>query len=259
MMIALHQLGDGRSLQTHSRMQTTKTCRRKAYFRYEIGWRPKRKPHYFRMGGAIHEGIFLRRKGASIQDAINQASEPYDSYPTWCSTDELTFDWLVEREKVRRLLAGYFWRWADDEIEVISAEEMFILPIINPATGKPSRNFQVGGKWDGIVKLPDGRLAIDEMKTPGEDISPGADFWRRLLIDQQISLYMLAAREKGFDVQTVLYEAIRKPTIKPKKLSKADLASLVSTCKYFGESIEVDPTNLPDRETPAMYGARLAH
>jgi hypothetical protein len=37
---------------------------------------------------------------------------------------------------------------------------------------------------------------------------------RRLLIDNQISGYMVAAR-KNYDVQTVLYDIVKKPTIKP--------------------------------------------
>lgn len=72
------------------------------------------------------------------------------------------------------------------------------------------------------MRLRDGRLAVMEHKTTGDSIDSGSDYWLRLRIDHQISLYMLAAKELGHDVQTVLYNVIRKPSIAPKQIPLLD-------------------------------------
>lgn len=255
--VSLPVIGDGRSLLTHSRMQCGKTCHRKEHFRYELGLRRKRKAVPLRMGAAIHHGIDLWSKSTDEGVAVFEATAEYAERPAWCHTNEELEDWLTEAEIVRRLLMGYFWRWQDDGLEIVSSEEVFVLPIINPETGRTTPSFEFAGKWDGIVRLPDGRLAVKETKTVGEDIAPDSDYWRRLQMDQQISGYMLAARTKGHDVQTVLYDCIRKPSIRPKNLTKADRTGLASTKTYFGEHFEFPDGQIPERETAALFGARL--
>jgi hypothetical protein len=42
--------------------------------------------------------------------------------------------------------------------------------------------------------MADGRLAVLECNTAGEDVGPDSDCWLRLRYDGQISLYFLAAR-----------------------------------------------------------------
>lgn len=56
----------------------------------------------------------------------------------------------------------------------------------------------------------------------GEDIQPDSDLWRRLQIDSQISMYVLAARRLGYPVECVLYNVTRKPTIKPTAIPLLD-------------------------------------
>lgn len=250
-------IGDGRSLLTHSRMLTAKTCHRKEWFKYELGLRRASTAKPLRMGRAVHLGIELWEKGQPEDEAIIKAAEDYGVIPDWCKTDEDQIEWLTEAEIVKRLLAGYFWRWGSYRLETVSAEQVYSLPIINPETGKPTPSFTFGGKWDAIIKLADGRLAVRETKTAGADISPESDYWGKLAMDQQISGYMIAARREGFDVRTVLYDVIRKPSIKPKALTKADRSMVANSGTYFGEKITIDESGVPERETPAMYGARL--
>src|SRR5690606_7874837 len=107
-----------------------------------LGLRRIRQAVPLRMGKAIHHGIELWETGADNNTAIFAATAEYESLPVWCNTDETIAEWLVEGEIVRRLLSGYFWRWDNDELEVVSAEETFIIPIINPDTGSPTPTFQ---------------------------------------------------------------------------------------------------------------------
>jgi len=144
--------------------------------------------------------------------------------PQWADAT----DWAVERETLKALLSGHFWRYGQDpaspdgqrrasDLAFEAVELSFDVPLVNPVTGALSRAFTLAGKIDGIVRLADGRLAVLEYKTAGEDIAPDADYWLRLRCDGQISLYVLAARALGYDVATVLYDVTRKRTIRLRK------------------------------------------
>ena len=237
--LALPQIA-GSNLLTNSRMSTFKTCPRKHLYKYEQGVRRDTDAKPLRMGSAVHLGLDLKCKGEEETTALLRATESYDQFPLWANDEEKQHEWLTEREIVRRLLAGYWWRWggdADIVAEVIASEISFDLPIRNPETGGTSTVFRVGGKIDKIVRLNDGRVAVMEHKTCGEDLSPESDYWKRLRIDQQISLYMCAARELGHDVQTVLYDVIRKPSIAPKQIPVLDERGLKVVVDSNGERV----------------------
>ena len=260
--LALPQVSDGRGVITHSRNRTYRACPRKHFYAYELGIRREVSAKPLRMGSAVHLGVELVRKHSNtVNEAIPLATTEYDSLPAWAEDPDSQIEWYVEGETVRRMLAGYFWRWANSPIEIVAAEQTIVMPLRNPETGRHSTVFQFAGKVDNIVKLDPGtpteRLAVMEMKTASEDISPESDYWRKLRIDQQVSTETMLARHAGYNVVTTLYDVLRKPSIKPKNLSKATRQSLATTKTYYGEPVDVDSENVPERETPAMYGARL--
>lgn len=196
-------------------MACAKTCLRKHYYQYELGIRRDRDSQPLRMGSVFHEGLDALAQGRSLDDAAAIVYYHYATEPTWIQSDEDRFDWQVECETVVRLVCGYAWRWSNDGLDVVATEQAFDLPLINPDTGRPSTHWRIGGKIDKIIRLADGRLAVMEHKTTSDDLGPDSDYWRRLRLDQQISLYMLAARQLGYDVQTVVYDVCRKPQIGP--------------------------------------------
>ena len=228
----------GQRLLTHSRMASAKTCLRKHYFEYELGVRRDRSSQPLRMGAAFHVGLDALGRGDTVEESAETAIESYAVTPDWCITKEEIDDWLVEAETVRQLIHGYAWRWADDAIQCIATEQCFELPLVNPETGAASRTFVLAGKIDKIIRLPDDRLAILEHKTCGKDLSPESDYWKRLRLDQQISLYMLAARELGYDVATVLYDVVRKPSISPKLVRGKELKEWTATNRWYGEHFD---------------------
>ena len=205
-------------LLTHSRSDCFKTCRKKHWFSYELGIRRDVDAKALRMGTAFHSGLEALGNGLSIDAALDLVHQEYAIRPE--GFDEM--DWLYEEESVVRLVCGYQWRWQDSPLKYIATERQFELPLINPQTGKPSRNFNLAGKIDGIVELEDGRIAVKENKLLGDDIGPDSELWRRMRIDHQISLYVMASRRLGYQVDTVLYDATRKPTIKPTKVPILD-------------------------------------
>lgn len=199
------------NLLTHSRNHSFKTCRRKHWFEYEWGVRKETDPKALRIGIAGHEGLERIGKGEGIAAAVQAARDAYSECPE--HIDE--HDWRIEEETVVRLLCGYVWRWQDQHLEHLATEQSFRLPLVNPATSRKSQTFELAGKIDGIVRLEDGRVAVLEHKLFSESLDDDSDLWSRLRIDQQLSMYVYAARQLGYEVDTCLYDVIRKPTIKP--------------------------------------------
>jgi len=191
-------------------------------------------PKYFRVGKVFHKALDFRAQGLDIDDSIIRALTDYDEGLLQLKGEE----WkkrVVEREVIARLIAGYFWRWQemDKEIEVVASELPFELPIYNPVTNKADSVFVIAGKIDKIIKLADGRLAVMEHKTTSDDIVVTSDYWRRLRIDIQISVYYLAARMLGYQVETILYDVVRKPSYsKPKQLTQAQTKELIDKGTY---------------------------
>jgi citrate lyase gamma subunit len=170
------------------------------------------------------------------------------------------------------LLQGYFWRWReyDSQTRIVQTEQNFEVPITN-TSGKKIRTSRLAGKIDGIVVLPDERQAIIEHKTTSMDLAPESDYWLRLRVDQQISFYFLAAQELGHDIKAVLYNVIRKPTIRPTQIPLTDKNNIKIVLNANNERVktkdgkkwretgdkELDYTLQTRPETPEEFGNRL--
>lgn len=243
---------------TQTSLRTFRTCPKQYSYRYEHKLARERSAQPLRFGSAYHVGQEHRD--------IEIAAACYNETPHWADP----FEWAVERETLRALLAGHFWRYQNDELEVIATEGSWEIPLVNPETGAASRTFTLAGKIDKIVKLSDGRLAVLEYKTAGEDISDESGYWSRLRYDAQISAYVYAARKRGYDVQTVLYDVTRKPEISPRLVPVLDDQGMKIVVDAQGNrvfnknskpresaSTENGWTLKTVRETPEEFGQRL--
>lgn len=261
----------GLDLLTHSRTTCFKNCRRRHYFRYELGVRREYGSAPLRIGSAVHEALDVRAQGKTDDEAIEAAAKLYDESPVWIKTEQDQYDWYVEREKALRMVAAYFWYWAEDPTDYVATEQSFALPLVNPETGRASTRYRLAGQVDKIARLADGRLAVMEHKTTSDPIQDAdSDYWRRLRIDQQISLYMIAALDLGHDVATVVYDVIKKPASKPSLIPVLDDDGLKIVVDQDGERVALKsgkPRQSGDkakgytlktrRETPTEYGDRL--
>lgn len=224
----------GHNLLTQSRMACFRRCRREHQYRYELGIRPAGDTMPLRMGSSIHNAIDMRARWHPESNAIESIDLHYAKLIEEANSEQYAEDLRVECETCKALMDGYCVAWHQDwqtpaedtngltPVECIASELPFEMPIRNPETGKATTSFIASGKIDRIVRLADGRLAVKETKTTGMDTSPGSDYWLKLGIDQQISLYMLAAQHLGHKVETVLYDVIRKPSIAPKQIPLID-------------------------------------
>ena len=165
--------------------------------------------------------------------------------------------------KCRGLLVGYHARWADGEYLPIAVERVAQSDLWNPDTGRKSRSFTVAGKID-VSAVFRHRVVLMDHKTTSEDISdPNAPYWRQLIVEGQPSHYMLLEWLNGRKVDDAVWDVVRKPTISPKLLTKAEARSAAVTHEYFGRRLSDDSVlalNVEKpRETLEMYEARLAH
>jgi len=173
-----------------------------------------------------------------------------------------------QRATARGLLRGYDARYAENHSwKTESIEQEFCQPIHNlGCQGKritTSRTFQVAGKKDVLASLPDGTRWIVDHKTTSDDIEkPDATFWRQLTIEGQASLYLLSEHLAGDKVAGAMWDAIHKPGIRPKKLSKADQKAITSEMGYFGYEVSEQTKQqvvTEAAENAELYEYRLAH
>lgn len=167
----------------------------------------------------------------------------------------------LSKAKCRALMVGYDNRWGTAGYVTTAAEQPYSLPVINPDTGAHSKSFIQVGKIDALATY-DGRNYAVEHKTTSDDISdPNATYWRRLAIDSQVSKYALANWQAGNKVDGTLYDVVRKPTIRPKKLEKKERVSITSLGTYWHGKVSQETqqhiVDGLDRENAELYGLRL--
>ena len=219
---------------THSRLSSFRTCRRQHWMRYELGLTPKRDGFAMRAGSAFHLALDTLAKGGDVEAAMEQALEdPYDL------------------ALVAAMVQGHAERYRSGPLETAASELSFDLPLRNPATGAASRVWRLAGVIDRIVRLDDGRTALMECKTTSLDFSPGADYWLRLHMDQQISTYVLAARELGYPIDTVLYDVTRRPALRPLMATPEEKRKYKANGEMYANQRAVD-------ESPEAFAARVA-
>jgi hypothetical protein len=208
-----------KELITNSRATSFKKCRKRHFWEYEEGIRPETEAKALRIGGAVHAGIDQIKKGGSLEAAHDATGEFYLNPPEGADM----WAWEIEQATAMCLVSGWHWRWGDcGGLEIVASEATFRTALRNPATGAPSTKFELAGVQDGIIQVDPRRRMVLEHKTCSEDLSEGSDYWRRLEMDSQISLYTYAARMEGHDVSGVLYDVIRKPTIRPENIPLLD-------------------------------------
>ena len=269
-----------------------KACPERFYFADVLGLRIAEDPEARRMGTNWHGVLETYRTvldghsdDEAFEAAVDHLNEAYAGVPL-SKTD---FEWAIEREILLALFIGYCWRWQDDEIQTVGTEIGFKLPLHHPKTGLPLSKKEVIrlGKIDRVV-VQNGMLLCNEYKTAKSDISPTSDYWRRLKLNTQVSMYDLALHDmiEGGELQLgdlpvggCLYDVVRKPSISPKMLTQADTKEFLATGIYHGEAIEITPEadgqpprfdgwetefkpgakdgTCSMRETPTMFRARL--
>jgi len=259
---------------SYSQIQCAKDCLRKHWFSYVIGLRPKAAPLAWQIGSWIHAGIealaaLMTRDEIGL--ALDAATEPLDAELDATSDADVRLVIGYQRAVVRAMLRGYAWRWAamDRDMTINAVEQPFAMLIINPDSGRASTKWTLCGKIDALATMA-GNQSVWERKTVSEDISPESDYWARLRIDSQISLYFLAAQHIGYSPSSIWYDVLRKPLMRPANIPQLDADGLKIAVDAYGIRVLLangKPRQSADKEkgialltvpeTPDTYEDRL--
>jgi len=164
------------------------------------------------------------------------------------------------------LMHGYDACYRGQTLRAVAVEEEFRVPIYN-LQGKrlsKSRTFDLAGKIDVDAVDGDRRYVVDH-KTTSDDLGAESTYWQQLAVEGQASLYILAQHLRGIEVAGAIWDVIRKPGIKPKRITKADAALIVSLPNTYCE-FPVSPASVEyvlhggkdTTENAELFGYRVA-
>jgi hypothetical protein len=173
------------------------------YLRHEVGLQPLQKSDALRFGSGWARAMEAKRNGATYDTALEAAFLGTELDELQCAT-------------LAGLLAAYYETQKTTVVKQWFAEIEFRVPIDG------SRTFESAGKMDALAELTDGRLALVEDKTTAESVEPGSDFYTYLSFNNQLFCYVEAARAKGWNVETIIYNVTRKPSIRQKQNETID-------------------------------------
>ena len=223
-------------LLTNSRLRVYRECERKHDVMYRQQIRPVRESEVLRFGRLIHAGLEAWWRGEGLEGAL--AAVQVEADP-------------LDRVKAEELLRGYDAHWQAPPDDVVGVEVEFRAPLINPQTGAPSRTWMHAGKIDALIPN-----VVVEHKTTSESIVDDSDhYWQRLAIDHQVSGYVIGAEALGHEIRAVLYDVIRKPTIRPLKATPLE-------ARKYTKPTKTEPSRLyagqrETDETPEEFAQRL--
>lgn len=176
---------------SHSEMTTFTRCSREHFYKYRLNRVPAETEEPLAFGSLFHRSLEQWWKGGDWQAA--------------CEGNATAL----------ALMLGYDARWKGEAYDVIGVELGFRAPIVNPETGYESKTYELQGVLDVLaVDTQTGETVLVEHKTTSQDISVGATYWRTRTFDSQLLAYHIGALALGHQVQRVVYDVIRKPSIK---------------------------------------------
>jgi PD-(D/E)XK nuclease superfamily len=173
----------GVEIVSHSELQCFRRCPAEWRFRYVLRREPRKpKAIALRKGTEIHKIIGAYHRG---EKPDLSALAPQD----------------------RALVRGYraYWGDPDRQIAVEKTDVPFQI-MIDPTT-------MVVGEFDGKgVRKDTNKKTIIEHKTSSEDITLGSAYWNKVvLVDSQVTSYLLASRIMNWGEVEVLYDVLLKP------------------------------------------------
>lgn len=226
---------------TNSQLTTFRRCQREHYFAYLLGIRSREDAETLRFGSLMHKGLEAWWEAVRLGlDADMRLARALGAIAGDEASDE------YEHAKAFVLMRGYDARWGSelsDEVTAVEAE--FCAPIVNPDTDATSRTYALGGKIDVLFAR-----SFMEHKTTSDDIGVGSVYWRKLLLDPQVSTYYAGAKSLGHEVDGCVYDVIRKPGLRPFKATPADVRKYTKDGRLYANQHDLD-------ETAEEYAARL--
>lgn len=219
------------------------TCARRCLREYQLRYLQQLEPAL----DQEHEALTVGTTWHRAHGAQAKGGDPYLTILQHAPSEL----WAV---KLSRLFAAHQWYWRSEHYRVVESEMPFCVEI-------DGRTFE--GQIDGVVQLSDGRRGVLELKTTSDDLDAASSYWSKLRLDTQVGLYgAVLVPAPDF----ILYDVVRKPTIRPKSLTKAEVARMLKelndtgVARYYGEPLDEARLAVAldaGHETAELYGARL--
>ncbi len=176
--------------------QAARDCKRKYYYRYELGIKRRGESVLsLDFGKLWHKALawwFAERNPDGVDTWIGQHCDDAD-----------------QGHRLAAMLRGYMHRWPDAPVVTLS-EQALEVPIRNPATGRTSRRFVQFGYLDMLALHDGGKVWLWEHKTTSQ--IDGATI-EKLWSDSQITGYVAALRDMGIQIEGVVYDIAQKPKL----------------------------------------------
>lgn len=222
---------------TNSEISAMDHCMKKWYFGYDQQLMSKAPSAPLDIGSATHEGIelYYTNPDLTADEIISQTISKYEE-------SQLEFErkggWPKdpsEQEEEKTLISSMLREYiretaALDNFKIVSLEEEFNLPLINPYTKQEEPNLRLLGKIDGWCSINSYNFLL-EHKTAA---SMQGDWWWKYL--NQVYLYIYAMQRKHDISFTGAYInlLIKKVPSKPKFTKKGELSK--AACNATVES-----------------------
>lgn len=203
-----------------------RTCPRLFFWKHIVKLELAREEGARRFGSLFHAGLETwwktmdggdvpwRNKDAALVDAMGAIAEN--------ARHIATDPWDVAKAEV--LIMAYHARYYELEFETVTTpidqpddqggvEKWFNLDLLDE-NGHSVPNWRLTGRKDAIKRFADGRVKPVEHKTTGQDIGVGADYWKDIAIDTQVSIYVDVTQRLGFKSDRLVYDVVRRPMLK---------------------------------------------
>lgn len=209
---------------TASRMRAYRECPKKHEYLYIQGYRPAAKEEALNFGTLWHDVMeqFYGCTG-SADERLAWATDYLKSRYTgpkrieaasWCRLYAMLLHYAGSLRESK-----FFERY-----RVLAVEHEFYQPLINPDTIRRSETWVSAGKIDVLLEeIATKRCVVMEHKTTDDAIEGDSAYWGRLMLDAQISQYVVAAEAMfGVQVDEVIYDVVRKLKIRPLRRSTGE-------------------------------------
>ena len=233
---------------SYTMMATASKCMRLFKLKYVDRLELRKIPIYFVTGRAFHEAREAWLKGQNWQEVIDRIFGSIDT-TTLRAHDIAKIE--EERAKASGMMYGYANRYPEYRRQHNIMEQEFLIKL----KGRGIRGF-----IDWIIKDGDDIVMI-ETKTAS---NPDVDYFKRVKIDWQVHLYMVAIRSIfGRWPSRIIYEVIVKPGIRLRKnetpaqyqerLYQYYTDPLTSSDKFIREEIILSKENLTEMKDELLY------
>lgn len=193
-----------KTILTYSALAMFRDCRRKYFWRYVAELVTKDKPEALAFGTLIHKALALWHSTRNL--GLVLALIDVETASRESDRRQRKF-WHV----ARAMMKGYALRYPSETFTVVSTEEPFEGPLVNPETLHASTSHIIAGKVDAVVDEHVDRMLMEHKSVANWD----ADYLERLWCDSQIHIYAKYISAKlTRRVEGVIYNILKKPMLK---------------------------------------------